>query len=348
MDFFPHLTTTRVLFLSAERVVASLRRKKNLSVVGLFKADEEGYEAFARYLESPPHAPLYIVADLNEEDFRDEKVPHVRGSDRKALLDRRLTQFFHATPYRYAGMQGRENSGRRDDRVLLSALTQNERLDPWVKRILAGKAPLAGISSSPLLTEFLAARMLQKSWPHLLLVSHQKHSGLRQTYLRNGYLKLSRLTPFVQAPEPGLTDPLPDVLVEECRRTRQYLERQRHIGYDEALDVHVCAEPEDFVRFAHADGGSPSLRIHVHDMDAVARSFGVEATEADHGVFSSFLVQVRRSPWLPNHYAPTSILRYQRIRQLRLGIVFLAFVVIFASCWGSFPLVLSAFNSSSQ
>lgn len=348
MGFIRDLTTTRVLFLSAERVVASLRWNKALSVVSLFKGDEEGYEAFSRYLDTPPHAPIYIVADLNEEDFRHEKVPHVRGADRKALLDRRLAQFFHSTPYRFAAMQGRESSGRRDDRVLLSALTHDERLEPWIQRILAVKAPLAGISSSPLLSEFLAVRMFQESGPHLLLVSHQRHSGLRQTYLRKGYLKLSRLTPFVQAPDPGLTDPLPEVLVEECRRTRQYLERQRHIGYDEILDVHVCAEPEDCGRLAHVDGTSPPLRIHVHDMDALARSFGVEAADSDPGVFSSFLVQVRRSPWLPNHYAPASMLRYQHIRQLRLGIMFLAFVVLLLSCWASFPLVLSGLNNFSR
>lgn len=316
-------------------------------MLATFKADEAGYEAFSRYLAASGEAPIYFVVDVIEEDFRDEKVPHVRAFERKGLMERRLSQFFRLTPYRCARIQGREEWGRRDDEVLLSGLTQKERLSPWIELVLAARAPLAGITSAALLSESMANRMLGKGLAHVLLISHHQHSGLRQTYLRKGHVKFSRLTPFVPAPA-RTADPIGEALIEECRRTRQYLERQRYISHDEPLDIHVYAEPEDLERFRPVDSRASLLRIQVHDAAAEARAWGIKTSSTALGAFSHCLVYTGRSSRLPNHYAPPSMLRYQRIRQLRLGMILSSALVGCVTCFMCFGLVLEGFQNAKR
>jgi hypothetical protein len=46
------------------------------------------------------------------------------------VVARKLAQIFRNTPYRYAQLQGREAEGRRDDRVMYTAVTNPEVLRP--------------------------------------------------------------------------------------------------------------------------------------------------------------------------------------------------------------------------
>ena len=48
------------------------------------------------------------------------------------MRERRLAQSWRDTPFRCAHIQGREEGGRRDDIVLLSALTNPATLAPWL------------------------------------------------------------------------------------------------------------------------------------------------------------------------------------------------------------------------
>jgi hypothetical protein len=278
------------------------------------------------------------VVDLIQEEFRIETVPHAMWLDRRQLLNRKRAQLFRTTPYHQAQVQGREKSGRKDDRVLFSALTSSESLSPWLDRILAQKAPLAGITSVPLLSESQAARHLPGDHPQLLLVSHQSHSGLRQNYLRNGRLQFSRLTDYVPAPAPGQTDLLPGTMIEECLRTRQYLERQRFISPQEALEILVLAEPGEYGRLRQIAAESPLLRFGVHDLASTAAGLGIRA-EPDLGVASLSLVQARPAGGLPNHYAPEILLRYQRISQFRHALVAGCTMLVLASFYAAFILV---------
>ena len=344
MSFFGRLKTIRIFFISAGQLIACIRHGKDVTVEERFNADEEGYAAFAEYLVESPRRPVYLVADLIEEDFRNETVPHAVGSDRRALVERKFAQFFHATPYRCARRQGRQRSGRRDDHILFSALTNNEYLSSWIEPILAAKMPLAGITSVAQLSEIFARRLLHEDAPHLLIVSHQRHSGLRQTYILRGRLKFSRLTPFIPKPEAGQSDPLVDELIEECRRTRQYLERQRWIRNDEALDIHVYPEPEDLERFLQGLFASPLQRFQIHDLSAEARSHGIDTTSRAPGAFTRFLLQAIRSLRLPNHYAPADTVRYQRIRQIRLGLVLANLLFILAAGAAAVPLFSAGFK----
>lgn len=342
MRFLPFLTSARILFLSASQLVATRRDRHGLKVVARFPAEEKGYAAFRAYLSAPPQAPIYLVADLIEEEFRVETIPHVLGSDRRSLFERKLAQLFRTTPYQAAQIQGREKSGRRDDRVLFTALTGSEQLTPWLARILDAKAPLAGITSIPLLGESQAAPYLPEKRPHLLLVSHQAHSGLRQIYLRDGRIQFSRLTGYIPPPLPGQEDLLPSTLIEECLRTRQYLERQRFIDHRQSLELLVLAEADEYQRLQGLESNSPLLVPRLHDLGPTARKLKLPLLPGI-GIASLALVHNQPAGGLPNHYAPAILRRYHRIRRFRQALLGTTAVVLLASLVAA-ALLLAAGN----
>ena len=108
-----------------------------------FPADETGRVELGRCLERAAIRPVHVLVDLTEEDFHREEVPHVLGPARRSVLAARRSRWFPGTPYVSARREGRVPEGRRDDRVLLSAVVRPERLEPWldVLQALAARSP---------------------------------------------------------------------------------------------------------------------------------------------------------------------------------------------------------------
>ncbi len=125
MRHFLYLTNTRLVSLIARR--GRIVSRREFAVAGA------GANAFERYLAGMAEVPLRIFTDLAEEDFRLDTIPHVGARDREALLTRKLSQIFRNTPFRHALLQGREAEGRRDDRVMYTAVTNPEVLRVWLE-----------------------------------------------------------------------------------------------------------------------------------------------------------------------------------------------------------------------
>lgn len=216
-----------VLYLTSGRLDAWLWDGRALSAGPVFQPDRDGVDAFIGYLiecrENLGELPARVLADLVEEDFYRLALPHVRGAAGRRMLQRRLRQHYRETPYRRAELQGRASEGRRDDQVVMSALTIPTLLQPWTEALALVRAPLAGIWSAALLGAALP-RKLGFLQPHALLVVRQT-AGIRQTYVRDGHLKFSRLAP------PGAD------IAEETQRTRQFLASARLLEADSLLHV---------------------------------------------------------------------------------------------------------------
>lgn len=320
---------SHVLFLAADQAVALTRNRTGLSCAGRFRADDPGRAALGRWLRMQPCSSLYLVTDLAGEEFHRETVPHVRRPERSALLERKLSRLFPDTIFRCARVQSREETGRRDDVVLFSALPANGQLAPWIETLLENEAPLAGITSVAMLSETQAA-LQHGDVPRLLLVGHQQDSGLRQSYLLHGRLQFSRLHPgFAE----GQGETLLENLLEECGRTRQYLVRQNVLPAEEVLEIHLHAEAARYGRHEETGSVPPFLRLHVHDTGALLRQHGREkgAESIPAGVFSCLLA-ARRASGLQNHYAPPALLRFRRLRQLRRGVLSCAGIFVILSC----------------
>jgi hypothetical protein len=206
-----------LLCASAFHLSAAVWNGGRLTVCRSFEDAPEGHQAFQAFLPTVAGLPVYLTADTVDEDYRFETLPHTGGSDRREMLERKLRQLYRSTPFYGAALQDREKDKRRDDRYLLSALTNAEVFSPWLAILVAANAPVAGVFPLPLVT-LGAIKRLGLAEPNLLLVSKHE-AGVRQTFVKDQVFRVSRLTPT-----PDGEAPADDAYAEEIRNTRMYLD----------------------------------------------------------------------------------------------------------------------------
>lgn len=224
-----------LFFLSSDNFHANIWKDGALSAPYYFSNSAEGLQKFSEFLQGH-RDPAYLLIDLIEEDFRQETVPHLTGSNYQALVHRKFEQYYRSTPFRMARLQKRQTEGRRDDELLFSALTNAGRISAWMDLLLESKTPIAGIYSVPHISLPLIKDI---DSDHLLLLSWEKDAGLRQTYFLDKQLRFSRLTPI----NPNST--FADTIATESERTQQYLHSLSLTPQGELLDVHIICHAKD-------------------------------------------------------------------------------------------------------
>lgn len=227
-----------LLYLTNNQLSAAIWDKGALSDVQTFDNYASGWSKFAEYLLEVINLPTFFLTDLIEEDFQRENIPHVYGSARKNLIERRLNSFYRDTPYRNASRQGRDKEGRKDDQMLYSALTNAQLLKPWVDALQKLKIDIAGIYSVALLTPYLYKR-LNLGKKASLIVTHQS-SGLRQSFFQDGYLRFSRLSPETA----WSAESIADTTSLEIGKTRQFLASTRQLARGAPIEIVVVAAEE--------------------------------------------------------------------------------------------------------
>ena len=220
-----------VLCATSNSLLAGLWRAGKLQGSQAFNNDEAGHEAFAEFLKQYISIPMYLMADAVEEDYRLESVPHTTGAAKKELVNRKLNQFYRGLDYRTAHFVNRETDKRKDDKYLFVALNNADFLQAWVNLIREARVQLVGIYLLPMLSQVLV-RQLKLMAPHILLCE-KLSSGLRQTYLHNGRLRMSRLVPNV----PSAANQLGYFYLVETEKTRLYLISQRFITRETPLNL---------------------------------------------------------------------------------------------------------------
>ncbi|HOY71414.1 MAG TPA: hypothetical protein PL131_12135 [Methylotenera sp.] len=220
-----------ILCATANQLLAGLWRAGELQGSQTFGHHEEGQLAFAEFLQKHENTPVYLVADAVEEDYKLESLPHTAGNAKRELIERKLNQFYRGLVYRTAHFIKRDTEKRKDDQYLFVALTKDEFIKTWVAIIQAAKAPLVGVYLLPMLSQVLV-RQLKLMAPHILLCE-KLSSGLRQTYLHNGRLRMSRLVPNVPLDDNQLSY----FYLVETEKTRLYLMSQRFIAQETPLEL---------------------------------------------------------------------------------------------------------------
>jgi hypothetical protein len=316
-----------LLFLSVDHLHAQHMLGGKIIAQGAFKNTPDDREKFTHFLQ-PIKCPSYLLTDLIEEDFRHEIVPHLMGGSRAALLKRKFEQFYRGTPYHQATLLQRQKTGRRDDDMLFSALTNPALITPWVDILLAQKIALAGIYSVPQISAPLIKNYASK---HLLLISWEKFSGLRQTYFSNHHLQISRLTP-VQ----GETT-FHDAVVKELLRTYQYLKSLSLLPTGETLDVYILCNAYDRDQLYNRLTISVDMFYDFVDISKVSAQLNIEQVGNDSDATQIFLRQLAKNP-PSTHYANTNHTYYYKLWQLK-NVLNFASVVMFIGALG-----LSAMN----
>src|SRR5690606_34713713 len=97
-----------------------------------FKDSEEGIRDFEEYLTDTSSMVSNVLLELLEEEFHREKVPHVHGKDRQALVQRAVTKHYRDSHYTFSKWLEREDSGRKDDEFLLTSVSNPEPVELWM------------------------------------------------------------------------------------------------------------------------------------------------------------------------------------------------------------------------
>lgn len=312
----------RLLLADSSRLAAYRWQGGTLTAEGRFGMEEEGIAAFGAYLEAQRGSIFYLLADVPEEGFQLELIPYVQGADRAILIQRKLTQYFYGSALATGISLGREKSGRRDERMLLTALTRSQTFEPWLGALRTAEAQLAGIYSVPLLVPDLARRLRFR--PDRCLVLSIGSGGIRQTFLEGGKLRFSRLTPLTAT----AVEEVARACASESARIYQYLS-QRLIARATLLPVAVLVHPAARQAFAAACVDSDELHFEFVDLVAAAKACGLNTAPRDSSADPLFVHLLARQP-PREQFAPPAERRMYRLWQTRFALKASGAVAMFA------------------
>ena len=280
------LSTKTLLFLSADHFQTYVWKSGNLLDAQYFNNDTNGRDQFSDFLKLHRH-PTYMLVDVIEEDFRQETVPHLVGKNRRELIDRKFEQYYRNTTFRQAKVLHRQLDGRRDDEMLFSALTNPQRISPWLDTLLANHIPLIGIHSLPN-TSLPLLRDIGSD--HVLLLSWEKHAGLRQTYFNQKRLNFSRLTTI------GSGNSFSESVATETPRTQQYLKSLSLPPPGEVLDVYIVCHADDKQAIESRLQDTTELHYYYLDIQTLGKSFKAKTIYPDSDATQLFLHLLASKP----------------------------------------------------
>jgi hypothetical protein len=300
-----------LLYLTSDHLFAYLWQAGRLTPGPVFGADAAGLRAFGLWLADGEPAPACLLADLVEEEFQRQLMPHVGGRAGRQMRRRRLHQLYRDTPYRHASVQGRANGGRRDDRVLFCALTSPAIINPWVAVLEQQRVPLEGIYSASLLSVPLI-RKLALAQPHLLLVTQQA-GGLRESYFEAGQLKFSRLL------QTAGRDGMAAGVAGETEKTRQFLASIRLLERGDLLHTVILAPAAELDTLRPLCRDRADLAYRFIALEAAAARLGLPSTGLQGAPRSAepllLTLLSRRAP--ASHYALPGPTRFYLLWRLR-------------------------------
>ena len=276
----------RVFYFSGHRLTVFHWKRKTLSGACSFEPNDDGYEKFRQYLESSAKSATAMLLDVIEEDFRKEVIPHVFGKDRKAVISRLIDRYYRASrQYSYAEVQGRLKTGRKDDEVLIGAITNPLLIKPWLEIIEQCDVPLSGIWSLPLVSKGLLSSIGAKKGP-VLLVSQQVNSNLRQTFFIDGKMISSRQS-VINQDAANITN-IGKLARPEVDRTLTFMRNQHQVEDDEVIHVHIIGSDSQQDSLVESFEPDPTHDYQIHRIKDIHEKLGIKGLPdkfAD-GIFS--------------------------------------------------------------
>ena len=212
------MAARRILYFTAEDHYLYRSAGGALELEARFSGDDLGVTAFREHLRAHRGALFSVLADLAGEDFHEEHIPYVRGSDREAVVQRRLAQRYRDTRLVAALSLGQVvTAERRNERLLLASFTNTQQLAPWLDALEEAGARLSGVYSVPLLAPALAAKLGVRRGRTLIVTANR--AGLRQCFVDQGKLRFARLERTVEM----VPQALALFVRSETQRLAQYL-----------------------------------------------------------------------------------------------------------------------------
>ena len=335
-------STRRALLVGSDKLAVYHWSKDNLGSSYLFDASPEGFEYFGRYLSEVHNDPVYVLLDSAAEEYRLDKIPHVFGADRKAIIDRMQDRIFRGTPYLHTEIQGRDKEGRRDDQIMLSAITNPNIIEPWLQILEQHKVPVASVISVPLLLQDIGVVVPAES-TNVLVFCLQSVSGLRQTFFSETLLKFSRL---VKVPRFG-TEPYAPIITDELEKIRRYIDGALLLDESKPLDIYFLGNKELLDELGETHINSSMVCYHMLDVDVLGKSEGIVDQIKTPFCDKYFVSQLLKKK-SKNYYAVSKETRYFKMRQINKSLRVASLLLILSGIiWGGLN-VLEGFTYKQQ
>jgi hypothetical protein len=316
------MKTRRLIYLSAHQATALRWQAGVLVAEGSFEVTEAGHQQFAAYLAGHSGSIFALLANVAEEGFQIETIPFLQGADRKAIIGRKFGQLFFNAELIASLSLGREKSRRKDERILLAALTNNDFFAPWLKAIEDAGVALSGLYSLPLLGPSLLSK-LKISEERCLLLTVQDQS-IRQSYFEKGELHFSRLTPLQNSSIGGIAQ----TLATEAIKLQQYLSGRRLLARGQPITAHILAHPNALKAIETSCVDTDTLHFNILNIEDVAHKAGLKTPPLDTHSETIFLHQLAASA-PPTQFANDKQRHHYHLWQIRNALYATAALVLF-------------------
>ena len=267
------LTNPKKIILCATNnsLTAGFWHGTKLQTYAVFSNNSQDHTRFSEYLAQHVDINVYLIADAIEEDYRLESLPHTTGGARREIVERKLNQFNRNSLYRATHFINRAADKRKDDNFLFVALSNADFLQGWMDAIQANQSPLVGVYLLPMISQ-VVVRQMKLMAPNILLCERLS-SGLRQTYLHNGRLRMSRLVPMKDVK----ANQLAYFYLVEIDKTRLYLMSQRLIAGETPLQMVLPAVDGTHDEIAKSISQDQGLECKTVDLLAYAKNVNISA-----------------------------------------------------------------------
>lgn len=195
-------------------------------------------------------APLVILFDVMEQQYRKEILPNVSFMDKGKVIQRKLQMAFPQQKMRaHIQMQQHANDGK-GVTALFAAVSDSPIIEAVIRAILDSAVSVIGSALLPLEATGLTTKLVQEAHKRAqtpddtrwsVLMTYHKTGGLRQVVIRDGELALTRMTPIPS--HEGNIEQLTDEMVREFNATLTYLSRFGYVPSD-GLDLVVVSSPD--------------------------------------------------------------------------------------------------------
>lgn len=269
------LRKKRLLYLTANRLMAYSLSRGKLSADAGFERNDAGLAAFSAYLAGTRNL-YYLVIDVVEEDYHQDIIPDMGRKDRRQVLSRKLAQRYRDTSLTLSLSLGYDKGERRNERVLYASFSNTQQFQPWLAALVQNEVRLVGVYSTALLAPALIKGAGLKS-PRCLLVSVQQ-TGLRQSYVDDGKIRFSRIGRL------NLEDTaaVAATCAAESAHLQQYLVTMRLLPTaNTPIDVMVLAPGQYHAALTEACRSTETLRFNLVNADTQCRAAGLVSFPAD-------------------------------------------------------------------
>lgn len=309
-----------ILCASNHHLTAGVWFGTRLHYYETFANTEGGYQAFDAFIKENAKMNVYLMADAVEEEYRLERLPHTSGSARIELLERKLNQFNRNNLFRTAHFINQDKDARRDDNFLFVALNNADFLQGWMGVIQGNQVPLVGLYLLPMVSQYTVQQMKLMA-PNILLCERLP-SGLRQTYLNNGHLRMSRLAPIVDVKP----NQMAYFYLVEIEKTRLYLLSQRFITDQTELQLVMPSLDEQSQVIGKSISQEQGMECKIVDSLAYAKNINI-APDLVLKHPELLHMQLLANGNVPANLAPDLLTKAYRLNKIRQAIYIAAGLV---------------------